>query len=104
MTKRDATGQLPDTTALAEALKLSRELAGMTQKDLIVAMGKGDKSWISDLENGRKVPSTPTLILWGKCTRTPAWKLLRAAQRKAERGIAVQHSANCVDEAEAVSA
>ncbi len=71
--------------AIQKALVLARTEAGITRGDLDVAIDAPTKNmWRT--EEGKNVPSVPTLIAYGKVVGVPAWKILRYAMREMDGG------------------
>jgi|SRR5882757_842369 len=70
---------------IGQTIKLARELAKLNQRQLAEKMGVV-RSYVTRVEGGLVEPNLESLLRFGDALGIPAWKLLRRAERTAERG------------------
>jgi len=69
---------------IGQTIKLARELAKLNQRQLAEKMGVV-RSYVTRVEGGLVEPNLESLLRFGDALGIPAWKLLRRAERTADR-------------------
>lgn len=69
---------------IGDTIRLARETVGLNQRQLGEKMGVA-RTYISKIENGVVEPNIESLLRFADALGIPAWKILRRAERTAQR-------------------